>query len=151
PILYAAPPADVGRLRQRGRLDFIQGLNRRFADRVDGNDQVDAQIQAYELAYRMQASAPEVVDFSQETQETKTLYGIDDPVTEKNGRNCLLARRLVERGVRFIQVFMGVGSRWDAHSDLDTNHGQNCLQSDRPIAALLKDLKRRGMLDSTLV
>ncbi len=151
PILYASPPNGVGGNRQRRRVDFIQQLNRRFAERVEGNDQIEAQIQAYELAFRMQTSAPDVVDLSTESAETKKLYGLDQTTTEANARNCLLARRLVERGVRFVQVFMGVGSRWDAHSDLDANHAQYCQESDRPIAGLLKDLKRRGMLDSTLV
>ncbi len=151
PVLYAQPSLGVSDAQQKGKLDFINQLNRRYADKRPGNEQVEAQITAYELAYRLQSSAPEVVDLTAESAETLKLYGMDRPETERNGRNCLLARRLVERGVRFVQLYMGSGTRWDAHSDLETNHAQYCRESDRPIAALLKDLKRRGLLDSTLV
>jgi hypothetical protein len=151
PILYAAPPAGVSGNRERAKVDFINQLNRRYSAGRQLHDHVDAQIAAYELAYKMQSSAPEVVDLSQETEETRRLYGIDQAETERNGRNCLLARRLVERGVRFVQLYMGAGTKWDAHSDLEGNHAQYCRESDRPIAGLLKDLKRRGLLDSTLV
>jgi hypothetical protein len=149
-ILFTAPPEGAGQ-RQRGKIDFVNQLNRRYASRRREHDQVDAQIAACELAYRMQSSAPEVADLSRESAQTQRLYGIDRAETERNGRNCLLARRLVERGVRFVQVYMGVGSRWDAHRDLDANHAQYCRESDRPIAGLLEDLKSRGLLDSTLV
>ena len=151
PILFAQPPPGVTPGRQRAKVDFINQLNRRYAAVRQAHDHVDAQIAACELAYRMQASAPEAVDFAKETAETLRLYGIDRPETEHNGRNCLLARRLVERGVRFVQIYMGAGSRWDAHRDLEGNHGRYCRESDRPVAGLLKDLKRRGLLDSTLV
>jgi hypothetical protein len=152
PVLYATPPAEVSAARQRGKLDYINHLNQHFVIRHhDEDEHVEAQIAAYELAYRMQSSAPEVADLSQETAETLRLYGIDRKETERNGRNCLLARRLVERGVRFVQLYMGAGSQWDAHNDLENNHAQFCRESDRPIAGLLRDLKRRGMLDSTLV
>src|SRR5262249_46208483 len=112
---------------------------------------LEARIAAYELAYRMQAAAPEAVDLARETEETKRLYGLDRRETERFGRNCLLARRLVERGVRFVQLYSGSGSKWDAHSNVEGNHGRYCRESDRPIAGLLKDLKRRGLLDETLV
>ncbi|MHB1422813.1 MAG: DUF1501 domain-containing protein [Gemmataceae bacterium] len=151
PILYAEPPAGVNTGRQRAKVDYINELNRHYASRAGERDAIDARIAAYELAYRMQSSAPEVVDLARETAETQRLYGLDRPETALNGRNCLLARRLIERGVRFVQMYMGSGSRWDAHSDLDNNHAQSCRESDRPIAGLLTDLKRRGMLDSTLV
>jgi hypothetical protein len=151
PILYADAPAGMSEQRQRSKVDFIQELNKRYAGQRPANEQIEAQIAAYELAYRMQSSAPEVVDLASESAETRRLYGMDRPETEKNGQNCLLARRLVERGVRFVQVYMGSGTRWDAHSDLEGNHTQYCQESDRPIAGLLKDLKRRGLLDSTLV
>jgi hypothetical protein len=151
PILYAEPPAGMTAGRQRGKLDYINQMNRRYEAGRQGTDQVEAKIAAYELAYRMQSSAPEIVDFGQETAETQRLYGLDRPETEHNGRNCLLARRLVERGVRFVQLYMGAGSKWDAHKDLEGNHGQYCRESDRPIAGLLKDLKRRGLLQDTLV
>src|SRR5439155_2301739 len=99
----------------------------------------------------MQAAAPEAVDLAHETEETKRLYGLDQKVTERYGRSCLLARRLVERGVRYVQLYSGSGSKWDAHTDVEGNHSRYCRESDRPIAGLLKDLKRRGLLDETLV
>jgi hypothetical protein len=151
PILYADLPAGMTEARQRSEVDFVNRLNHRYAAGHPTNDAVEARIAAYELAYRMQTSAPEVVDFSRETAETQRLYGLDRPETARNGRNCLLARRLVERGVRFVQLYMGSGTKWDAHSDLEGNHSQYCRESDRPIAGLLKDLKRRGLLDETLV
>jgi hypothetical protein len=149
PVLYLDPPAADA--RQRAKLDFVQDLNRRHRDRRREDDDLEARIAAYELAYRMQAAAPEAVDLSPETEETKRLYGLDDRATERMGRNCLLARRLVERGVRFVQLYCGSGSKWDAHSDVEGNHARYCRESDRPIAGLLRDLKRRGLLDSTLV
>jgi hypothetical protein len=151
PILYAEPPTGVTLRRERGKVDFINDLNRRYAEQRQERDHIDAQIASYELAFRMQTSAPEVVDLAGETEETKRLYGLDRPETEKNARNCLLARRLVERGVRFVQIYTGVGSGWDAHNDLEGNHGQLCRETDRPVAGLIKDLKRRSLLDSTLV
>jgi uncharacterized protein (DUF1501 family) len=99
----------------------------------------------------MQSAAPEAVDLAKETLETQQLYGLDQKDTEKFGRMCLLSRRLVERGVRFIQLYHGTGSKWDAHSKIEENHTSNCRQSDLPVAGLLKDLKRRGLLDQTLV
>ncbi len=151
PILYAKPPAEISDARNRSKIDFINQMNHRYASRRKEHDAIDAQIHAYELAYRMQSSVPEAVDFARESAATRKLYGFDDPDTDRNARNCLLARRLVERGVRFVQLYMGAGSRWDAHSDLDSNHAQLCRESDRPIAGLLKDLKSRGLLESTLV
>ncbi len=151
PFLDIAPSSPVATIQQRGKLDFIQRLNRKFSDERPEDDKLEARIQSYELAYRMQAAAPEAVDLTSESAETLRLYGIDKPETEKNGRNCLLARRFVERGVRCVQLYMGAGSKWDAHSDVEDNHSTYCLESDRPIAGLLKDLKRRGLLDSTLV
>src|SRR5205814_4230661 len=100
---------------------------------------------------QMQTYAPEAVDLARETDETKRLYGLDDKVTQPYGRNCLLARRLVERGVRFVQLYSGSGSKWDAHSDVEGNHSKHCRETDKPIAGLPKDLKRRGLLDTTLV
>lgn len=117
------------------------------------NDVLAARIAAYELAFRMQRSVPEAVDFSQETEETKSLYGLDLPHCRDFGMQMLAARRLVERGVRFVQVQHGAGGAgsWDAHGALKANHTQNALAVDQPVAALLKDLARRGMLDETLV
>src|SRR4029077_1174510 len=115
-----------------------------------------ARIRAYELAARMQVSIPEVIGFADETEATKKLYGMDAPVTEGFGRNCLLARRLLERGVRFVQLYHGgaFGSpriNWDAHEDVVDKHGKRAPRLDRPLAGLLRDLKQRGMLDDTLV
>ncbi|HJT34923.1 MAG TPA: DUF1501 domain-containing protein [Pirellulales bacterium] len=151
PILYLDPPHAVGQARQRSKLDFIQRLNRRHQQERPDDDQLEARIAAYELAYRMQSAAPEAVDLTQESAETLRLYGADQKETERMGRNCLLARRLVERGVRFVQLYSGSGSKWDAHANVEGNHARYCRESDRPIAGLLADLKRRGLLNSTLV
>ncbi|MEX0676574.1 MAG: DUF1501 domain-containing protein [Pirellulales bacterium] len=151
PILHVAPPAAIAGNRQRHKLDFIQQLNRQHRAGREDDNRLEARIASYELAFRMQAAAPEAVDLSGETAETRSLYGLDDKSTARNGQNCLLARRLVERGVRCVQLYMGSGSKWDAHTDVEGNHSLHCRESDRPIAALLKDLKRRGLLDGTLV
>ncbi len=151
PILHVAPPFDTDAVRQRRKLDYIQTLNRQHRGERAVDDRLEARIASYELAFRMQAAAPEAVDIADETAETRALYGLDDKATHNNGRNCLLARRLVERGVRCVQIYMGSGSKWDAHTDMEGNHSARCRESDRPIAGLLKDLKRRGMLDETLV
>jgi hypothetical protein len=151
PILHVAPADGLLGARQRGKLDFAQHLNRLHQQRRADDSDLEARIASYELAFRMQTSAPEVSDLADESEETRVLYGLNDKDTEANGRNCLLARRLVERGVRCVQLYMGAGSRWDAHRDVEGNHSKYCRESDRPIAGLLKDLKRRGLLDSTLV
>src|SRR5262249_1872728 len=119
-------------------------------DRADDTE-LTARIAAYELAFRMQSHATEVVDIARETEATKKLYGLDHKETAEFGLRCLLARRMVERGVRFGQVYCGDTNGWDAHSDIESNHTKLCLQSDLPIAGLLKDLKSRGLLDSTLI
>jgi arylsulfatase A-like enzyme len=151
PVLHMEPAVPTSTAQQRAKLDFIQELNRRHRESRQEDDNLEARIASYELAYRMQAAAPDVVDLSKETEETKRLYGLDNKDTERNGRNCLLARRLVERGVRFVQLYCGSGSKWDAHTDVEGNHSKHCRETDRPIAGLLKDLKRRKLLDSTLV
>ncbi|MCA9135158.1 MAG: DUF1501 domain-containing protein [Planctomycetales bacterium] len=151
PILHLNPPAGMTDSRQRAKLDLIQQMNRRYGQVRREDDELDARIAAYELAYRMQSSATEAVDLGDESQETLDLYGVDKKETQRNGRNCLLARRLVERGVRFVQLYMGSGSKWDAHKDIEGNHSRYCRESDKPIAGLLKDLRRRGLLDETLV
>ncbi len=151
PILHVAPPEDVASARQRRKLDYIQDLNRAHLRGREEDNNLEARIASYELAFRMQAAAPEAIDLSTETAETRELYGLDQKETSRNGRNCLLARRLVERGVRCVQLYMGAGSKWDAHSDMEGNHSLHCRESDRPIAGLLQDLKRRGLLDDTLV
>jgi hypothetical protein len=144
-------PAEIGTERQLRKLDLLGQLNRAHANLRPDQSELEARIASYELAFRMQAEAPEAVDLAQENAETQQLYGMDHKDTEKFGRMCLLARRLVERGVRFVQLYHGAGSKWDAHSGLESNHGTNCRQSDKPIAGLLKDLKRRGLLQDTLV
>jgi hypothetical protein len=151
PILDVAPAERTPIDRQRGKLEFIQRLNRGYSDERAEDDKLEARVASYELAYRMQSAAPEAVDLSTESAQTLQLYGIGHEDTERNGRNCLLARRLVERGVRCVQLYMGAGSRWDAHTDVEENHARYCRESDQPIAGLLVDLKRRGLLDSTLV
>ncbi len=154
PILDLAPPEGVSRRAQRRLLDRLRQYNERHrATRVD-NTELAARIASYELAYRMQQHAPEAVDLSNETEETKRLYGLDRDLTRDFGRKCLLARRLVENGVRFIQIYSGGNhddNNWDANGDLVMNHSFHAGNTDLPIAGLLKDLKRRGMLDSTLV
>jgi hypothetical protein len=151
PILNLKPPATLGEAQQRSKLDFVQALNHRYGAGREDFSELDARVAAYELAYRMQASATEAVDLSKETEATRQLYGIDRPITEKFGRNCLLARRLVERGVRFVQLYCGTGSQWDAHTDLEGNHSKMCAISDKPVAGLLADLASRGLLERTLV
>ncbi|MBI3416958.1 MAG: DUF1501 domain-containing protein [Verrucomicrobia bacterium] len=151
PIFHLAPPKTIGAKQQRGKLDLIAKLNQHFAADKPEDSELAARLNSYELAYRMQTAAPEAVDFSRETDATKQLYGLDQKETQKFGGNCLLARRLVERGVRFVQCYSGSGSAWDAHVDLEENHSKMCRQTDQPIAGLLTDLKARGLLDSTLV
>lgn len=144
-------PPNVQQMRQRDKLDFLGQLNRMHAqDRPDNTD-LEARINSYELSYRMQAEAPLAVDLSQESELTRKLYGMDDEATAVYGRNCLLARRLVESGVRFVQLYSGAGSRWDSHNKLEENHSRLCHSVDKPIAGLLTDLKARGLLDETLV
>lgn len=151
PIRFLANPAGITDERQRAKLDLLYQMNREhFAARADQTE-LDARIKSYELAFRMQAEAPAAVDLASETAETNTLYGIDEKDTEQFGRMCLLSRRLVERGVRFVQLYSGAGSKWDAHSDIEKNHGGLCKATDKPIAGLLTDLKRRGLLEDTLV
>ena len=151
PLLDLAPPKGVSREQQRSKLDFLTELNREYNRGRADDSELEARIDAYELAFRMQSSAPEAVDFSTESEATKKLYGMDEERTRRFGTNCLLARRLVERGVRFVELYCGTGSQWDAHTDIEGNHTKMCGISDRPIAGLLTDLKARGMLDSTLV
>ncbi|MCG8651701.1 MAG: DUF1501 domain-containing protein [Pirellulales bacterium] len=151
PILNLRQQAGISDARQRATLDFVQQLNRRHLQARDADDELSARIEAYELAFRMQAAAPEVVDFASETPQTLSLYGIDHPTTRDFGQRCLLARRMIERGVRFVQVYSGDTNGWDAHSDVAKNHGEYCARTDQPVAGLLQDLKRTGLLDDTLV
>jgi len=152
PILNLNRPADVSREQQRRTLDLIKRMNELDLDPQD--TELSARIATYELAFRMQQHAPEAVDLSRETAATRSAYGLDHKHTTDFGTRCLLARRLVERGVRFVQLYSGGGpltAQWDAHDDINANHENMCARVDRPIAALLKDLKHRGLLDSTLV
>ena len=151
PIANLATPKGISSARQKGKLGFLNKLNRDFGSTRTDNTELDARIRAYELAFRMQAEAPEAVDLKGESEAIKKLYGIDDPKTEVMGRNCLLARRLVERGVRFVQLYHGSGSKWDAHDKIEQNHTKYCGEQDKPVAGLLRDLKSRGLLDETLV
>jgi hypothetical protein len=154
PILDLQPPAGMSGATQRRVLDTLGEYNHEhLAGRAD-NSNLAARIASYELAFAMQRYAPEAVDLSTESAATRTLYGLDDKRTQEFGRRCLLARRLVERGVRFIQLYAGGAhndDNWDAHGDLVRNHSYHAGRTDRPIAGLLKDLKHRGLLDSTLV
>jgi hypothetical protein len=151
PLLNLKPPAGTTEAQERGKLDFLKELNARFGRDKQDDTELDARTRSYELAYQMQTAAPEAIDLGKETEATRGLYGLDDPETAVYGANCLMARRLVERGVRFVEVYSGSGSRWDAHSDLEKNHTQNCKSADKPVAGLLADLKSRGMLKDTLV
>ncbi|MAT80134.1 MAG: hypothetical protein CMJ29_01580 [Phycisphaerae bacterium] len=154
PILDLEPPKNLSRSAQRVMLDHLRDMNERHRlARIDNQD-LAARIHSYELAFRMQEHAPDAVDLTNESEETKSLYGLDQDRTRDFGRKCLMARRLVERGVRFIQIYSGGNhndANWDAHGDLKTNHDFHAGNTDKPVAGLLKDLKRRGMLEDTLV
>ena len=151
PILHLNTPQGISPSQQRATVDFINQLNREDLRPGEEQSELAARIAAYELAFRMQAHAPEVVDISTESTATKKLYGLDNQPTAEFGLRCLLARRMVERGVRFVQLYCGDTNGWDGHSDVAGNHARLCAQSDLPMAGLLKDLKSRGLLDSTLV
>jgi hypothetical protein len=151
PIRNLASPKDVSPEQQAAKLKLLNAINRMHAAERPEQTELEARIKSYELAFRMQAEAPSAIDLAEETAETQALYGLDQKETATYGRMCLLARRLVERGVRFIQLYSGSGSKWDAHSGLEKNHGGLFRSCDQPIAALLKDLKRRGLLEQTLV
>jgi hypothetical protein len=155
-IAHLVTPDSVSGKGRRAGLEFLAELNGRFADAHPGNDELRARVRSYELAARMQSSIPEIVDFGDESQATRTLYGLDDKTIGPSASNFLLARRLVERGVRFVQIYNGgaLGSpriNWDAHEDLVRNHSNQARYLDQPAAALLADLKQRGLLDDTLV
>jgi len=154
PILDLRGPELMDRKAQREQLDMLAQLNQQHLEARPGGQELAARINSYELAYRMQAATPEAVDLAQETPKTLEEYGVGKAPTDEFGRNCLIARRLVERGVRFVQLYSGGGhleDTWDAHTNIETNHGKHAAEVDLPIAALLTDLERRGMLESTLV
>ena len=155
PIVNLANPKGVSEKQQKARLDLIHEFNQNYASQNPAESALEARIASYELAARMQVHAPEVTDLSTESETMRKAYGLNQETTADFGRNCLLARRLVERGVRFVQVYSG-GNRgpeeaWDAHKQLVQNHDRQCGQTDQPIAALLEDLEQRGLLDRTLV
>ncbi len=152
PVRNLGLPDGVNLAQRRKTVELIDRLNRAAGDSLD--DELSARIRSYELAFRMQTEAPEIFDLSGETRETQEMYGVGVEPTDDYGRRCLMARRLVEQGVRFTVVVSGGGTgnlQWDAHKDVEENHSRMAAQVDRPIAALLTDLKQRGLLDSTLV
>ena len=152
PVLNLDLPEGISLEERRRTVDLIQALNRAAIE--EGDDEFDARIRTYDLAFKMQAEAPAIFDLSKETASTLEMYGVGTEPTHDYGRRCLLARRLVEQGVRFVTVVSGGGPgrlQWDAHDDIEENHIRMAVQTDQPVAALLKDLKQRGMLDETLV
>jgi hypothetical protein len=154
PVLDLATPAGISDSAQKATLDFLGDLDRRHLASRPFETDLEARLASYELAYRMQSAAPDAVDIENESAATKKLYGIGEGLSDDFGRKCLLARRLVERGVRFIQLYSGthLGDDWDgAHNDLTGSHNKMAAKTDKPIAGLLKDLRSRGLLDSTLV
>jgi hypothetical protein len=154
PILDLQRPTGMGAGTQRRVLDALRDFNVDHAALHPENSNLAARIASYELAFNMQRHAPEAVDLTRETAATRRLYGLDDPRTEEFGRRCLLARRLVERGVRFIQLYAGGAhndDNWDAHTDIEKNHNFHAGRTDKPIAGLIQDLKQRGMLEETLI
>jgi hypothetical protein len=154
PILDLRRPDGMSESAQRQLIDSLQEFNKDHLAPRNDNSNLAARVASYELAFAMQRHAPEVVDLTKEDEKTKELYGVNDPKTADFGRRCLLARRMVERGVRFIQIYAGGAhndDNWDAHTDIEKNHNYHAGRTDQPIAGLLKDLKQRGLLDSTLV
>jgi len=149
-ILNLQPPAHLKGALQRQNLAFLDQLNRRHAERFPGENDLEARIASFELAARMQTAATEALDISLESESTLRLYGIDQDDTKEYGTRCLIARRLVERGVRFVQLFLA-GQPWDNHANIRETLPAACRRTDRPAAALVTDLKQRGLLDSTLV
>jgi hypothetical protein len=153
PVADLVPPTGETPRSRTAKRDLLRSLDRLAKERMGENDAVEAAIANYELGFRMQSVVPELTDLAKETEATRTLYGLDDPKTEVFGRQCLIARRMVEKGVRFIELLcQNLGhDRWDQHSNLKRGHEDNARAVDKPIAGLLRDLKRRGLLDSTLV
>ncbi len=148
PILDLQPPEGISREHQRANLDLLGKINQRHLDDHPGQDELTARIDSYELAFRMQMQVPDILDINAEDEATQALYGIGEPETDAFGRKCLLARRLVQRGVRFIQIY---NASWDSHDYIQRAHRARIRSVDRPIAALIQDLKRQGMLDETLI
>ncbi len=154
PVLNLKPPSNLSPEKQREQLNFLEKLNEEFLRGRPQEQELAARIRSYELAFAMQSEATEAVDLTKESEATKALYGMDKPETELVGRQCLLARRLVERGVRFVQIYSGGGvfdQSWDAHNGMVANHEKRAREIDGPVAGLLKDLRQRGLLEDTLV
>src|SRR5207253_3395773 len=154
PLPFVSPPAGVSREEQEAEFTLLGRLNRLAGIDYPDDPAMRARIKSYELAFRMQTAVPDVFHFEQESEATRRLYGLDHDVTRTFGQQCLAARRMVERGVRFVQIFHGSNGgagAWDAHGDLKRGHTTLCSQVDKPIGGLLKDLKRRGLLKDTLV
>ncbi len=151
PILNLRPQSAITPGRQQGTLKLINRLNQQHRQARDFSDELGARISAYELAFRMQTAAPEIVDIENESATTKELYGIGERDTNEFGTRCLMARRLIENGVRFVQLYSGDTGGWDAHENVLENHGKYCRATDKPVAGLIQDLKGRGLLDDTLV
>ncbi|WP_010585103.1 DUF1501 domain-containing protein [Schlesneria paludicola] len=154
PLLDLTTPNGIGARTQRHSLDLLAKLNDEHTARHPEQSELAARIMSYELAYRMQTSAADVVDVGRETAQTQAMYGLDDPLTADFGRKCLISRRLIEQGVRFVQIYSGGGhieATWDGHSDCITNHKTHAGETDKPIAALMTDLKQRGLWDETLI
>jgi len=149
-ILNLDPPAQLRGPAQERFLDYLNAINREHLDRHPREHDLAARIQSYELAARMQIAAKDALDISRESEATHKLYGIDDPATRDYGTRCLIARRLVERGVRFVQIFTG-NQTWDHHGGIEKALPAVCKRTDKPAAALVKDLKQTGLLDTTLV
>lgn len=151
PLPFGQRPADVLAEQQKNEFDLIDSLNNLATAEYPDDPVLKARIRAYELAFRMQTAVPEALEMSVETKETQTLYGLDNPATKVAGERCLAARRLIERGVRFIELYPSGYGTWDSHRELQKLHAQRCLEVDKPIAGLLTDLKRRGLLKDTIV
>jgi len=157
PIPDLLTPSTIDAQHRRAEMDHLARMNRDYLAANPGDSALEARIRSYELAAQMQSSIPEAVSFDQESEATKRLYGLDNPATSGFAKNCLMSRRLLERGVRFVQICHGGAFggnpriNWDAHEDLVDNHGRQAAGMDQPVAALLKDLKARGMLDDTLL
>ncbi|MHC4994025.1 MAG: DUF1501 domain-containing protein [Planctomycetota bacterium] len=148
PILDLKPPAGVTRIQQRKNLDLLDKLNQGHMERNPNHDDLAARVESYELAFRMQMQVPDIIDLNQEDEITREMYGLNQEETRDFGRRCLLSRRLLEQGVRFVQIY---SAGWDSHDYIERSHRARITAVDRPIAALIKDLKQRGMLDSTLI
>jgi uncharacterized protein (DUF1501 family) len=152
-LIFGSPEVPLEAAEQEAQFELVDRLNRIAAEEYPGDAALLARLKSYQLAFKMQAAVPETMDIDRESEATKRLYGLDDKVTEPMARQLIAARRMAERGVRFIQIQHGDGAAgaWDSHAGLKTNHGKLAAQVDKPIAGLLQDLKQRGLLHDTLV